>query len=61
MARGGKVASEKESIIPQDLMDVLTGFVDRWKGSVAIHDMLPGIIGGKCQRKVPAESVQQLA
>jgi len=56
----GKVAGEEESIISQDLADVLTGFVDRRKRSVTIDHMLPRVIGGERQRKVAAKSVEQL-
>jgi hypothetical protein len=56
-----EVAGEEETIIPQDLADILTGFVDRRKSSVTIDGMLPSVIGGERQWKVAAESVEQLA
>ena len=56
-----KIAGEEESIIPQDLADILTGFVDRWKCSVAIDDTLSSVISSERQRKIAAKSVEQLA
>jgi hypothetical protein len=61
MARQGKVTGEKKSIIPQDLADVLAGFVDRWKRPITIDDVLPSVIGSERQGKVAAKSVEQLA
>jgi hypothetical protein len=61
VAGHGQVSSKEESIVPQDLADILTGFVDRRKGSVPINDTLPGVIGRERQWKVAAESVEQLA
>jgi len=57
----GKVTGEEEPIIPQDLADVLAGFLDRRKSSVTIDGMLAGVIGGEGQWKVAAKSVEQLA
>jgi hypothetical protein len=61
VAGHGKVSGEEEPIIPQHLADIVAGFVDRWKASVTIDDMLPSVIGSECQRKVATESVEQLA
>lgn len=54
----GKVTGEEESIIPQDLADIVAGFVDRGKCSVTIDDMLSSVIGGERQWKVAAKSVE---
>jgi hypothetical protein len=61
VAGHGKVTSEEKSIIPQDLADIVAGFVDRRKRAITINDMLPCVIGRERQWKVAAESVEQLA
>lgn len=61
MTGHGKVTSEEESIIPQDLADILAGFIDRRKSSVTIDDTFSGVIGSERQGKIAPESVEQLA
>jgi len=61
VAGHGKISGEEESIIPQDLTDIVAGFVDRRKCSVTIDDTFSSVIGSECQGKVAAESVEQLA
>ena len=58
VAGRGKVTGEKESIISQDLADIVAGFGNRRKSSVTIDDMLPGVIGSERQWKVATESVE---
>jgi hypothetical protein len=47
VAGRGEVTGEEESIIPQDLADIIAGFVDWRKSSVTIDDMLPSVIGSE--------------
>jgi hypothetical protein len=49
---------EKTSIVPEDLSDILTCFVDRWKGTIPVDHVLSRIVGSQGKGKISSESIQ---